>query len=543
MAVLKPGKRRPQGRRGTAKPSDAAPADSGLDRVIAISLLVLAMATAAALRWRMRDVPLERDEGEFAYVGQLIRQGVPPYVEAYAMKFPGVYAAYAAMLSVFGETVHGIRAGLLLLNAATIGATFWIGRRLFGWLPAAAAATTFAVVTLDRWSMASFGHATHFVVLPVIGAIGLLATGRGGPAGLAGAGALFGTAVLMKQHAMFFVPFGIWLAVRAAAPSGAWRRIGLLIAGFSVPPLITALVLTMSGALGAAWFWTVTYPREYVTQIASAEAWSLLIYGVTQVLRQTWWWWLLGAIGLTVIFRSRAHDKSRALIVGWVLGAGASIVPGFYFRPHYFIVLLPVVALLAGVAIDAIARAAARRWRAVPAAAAAAALTVAVTMISLVSERSYLFAMSGAGISRSVYGVNPFVESPAIAQYIREHTRPEDRIAVLGSEPQIMFLAQRRSATGHIYTYPLMEPQPFASRMQREMAREIEGVHPAVVIVVMVPGSWAAQTTSDEFILDWMQRYTANCYSRAFTSRMPDGDTYLDVFARKSEEPCRARTP
>jgi len=36
--------------------------------------------------------------GEYAYAGQLILQGVPPYKEAYNMKLPGTYAAYAVTI-------------------------------------------------------------------------------------------------------------------------------------------------------------------------------------------------------------------------------------------------------------------------------------------------------------------------------------------------------------------------------------------------------------------------------------------------------------
>jgi hypothetical protein len=47
------------------------------------------------VRFRLRKIPLERDEGEYAYAGQLMLQGVPPYKLAYNMKLPGTYAAYA----------------------------------------------------------------------------------------------------------------------------------------------------------------------------------------------------------------------------------------------------------------------------------------------------------------------------------------------------------------------------------------------------------------------------------------------------------------
>jgi hypothetical protein len=41
------------------------------------------------VRVRLADVPLERDEGEYAYIVQLLLQGIPPYSIAYNMKFPG----------------------------------------------------------------------------------------------------------------------------------------------------------------------------------------------------------------------------------------------------------------------------------------------------------------------------------------------------------------------------------------------------------------------------------------------------------------------
>jgi hypothetical protein len=63
-------------------------------------MVALAILFVFIFRVRLRDVPLERDEGEYAYVGQLILQGVPPNKEAYDMKLPGTYAAYAAIMAV-----------------------------------------------------------------------------------------------------------------------------------------------------------------------------------------------------------------------------------------------------------------------------------------------------------------------------------------------------------------------------------------------------------------------------------------------------------
>ena len=59
--------------------------------VWALCLLAAVVLAAAAIRLRLLDVPLDRDEGEYAYFGQLLLEGVPPYAAAYNLKAPGIY--------------------------------------------------------------------------------------------------------------------------------------------------------------------------------------------------------------------------------------------------------------------------------------------------------------------------------------------------------------------------------------------------------------------------------------------------------------------
>src|SRR5438105_3760815 len=93
-------------------------------------LLGLAILFVIVVRVRLREMPLERDEGEYAYAGQLMLQGVPPYKEVYNMKLPGTYAAYAGIMAVFGQTPAGIHLGVMLVNVGCILLVFLIGRRL-----------------------------------------------------------------------------------------------------------------------------------------------------------------------------------------------------------------------------------------------------------------------------------------------------------------------------------------------------------------------------------------------------------------------------
>ncbi len=78
----------------------------------ALGLLAAVVLITAAVRARLLDLPPNRDEGEYAYFGQLLLQGIPPYAQAYNFKMPGIYPIYALMLAVFGQTPTAIHGGL-----------------------------------------------------------------------------------------------------------------------------------------------------------------------------------------------------------------------------------------------------------------------------------------------------------------------------------------------------------------------------------------------------------------------------------------------
>ena len=69
------------------KPSSA-PYQPAL-RACAWILLAATVLAVLVARVRLAGLPLERDEGEYAYGGQLLLLGVAPYKLAYSMKLPG----------------------------------------------------------------------------------------------------------------------------------------------------------------------------------------------------------------------------------------------------------------------------------------------------------------------------------------------------------------------------------------------------------------------------------------------------------------------
>ena len=230
-------------------------------RVAWWTLAVIVFGVTVAIRIRLLGMPLERDEGEYAYAGQLMLQGIPPYKLAYNMKFPGTYAAYAVIMSMFGQTIPGIHLGLLLVNAATIALIFFLGRRLMNSTAGIAAATSYAVLSVSPSVLGLAAHATHFVMLTVLGGTLLLLHGpnRQGFGRLFASGLLFGIGVLMKQPAVFFIPFGaiylLWNDVhRLFSPKKILLRNLIFGIAAIVPVGTTCLILWYADGFDMFWF-------------------------------------------------------------------------------------------------------------------------------------------------------------------------------------------------------------------------------------------------------------------------------------------------
>jgi hypothetical protein len=486
-----------------------------------ISLAIILIATAL-IRIRLLDVPLERDEGEYAYAGQLMLQGTPPYAQTYNMKLPGIYAAYALIILIFGQTHTAVHLGLLIINAATIVMIFLLAKRLFGPFAAIAAAAAFAMLSMGPTVQGIFANAEHFVILPAVAGILvlLIAIDSKQHLHLFASGLLLGLGSLMKQHGAMFMAFSAiywFIAEIRSKPFNAkpFMLKGLtLTAGLALPFAITCLVLWQAGVFEKFWFWTVDYAREYVSAIPFSPGLKTLRLNTTIIISSAPLPWILSGIGLIALVIVKSHRKLIAFSLGLLVFSFLAICPGFYFRLHYFILLLPVVALLAGLGASFIFSLLTRDRSATIKIAIALVIAAAVTFDTISRQKDFFFKYSPYLLARTTYGTNPFPESIEIAKYIEQNSNPTDTIAVIGSEPQIYFYSKRRSATGHIYTYALMETHEYASKMQQEMIEEIEQARPKFLIYVHIFYSWLAHPDSDKTIFEWMREYALTNYEK-----------------------------
>jgi hypothetical protein len=479
--------------------------------LLALGFAVLLTVT---VRLRLLSIPLERDEGEFAYMGQLMLQGVPPYKLAFNIKLPGTYAAYAAIMGVFGQTAAGIHFGFLLVNLATLALFFLIARRLLDAEEAGIACVCYALFSLSPGVLGLQGHATHLVVLTALGGLWLLLKAResGWAWSYWWSGALFGLSFLCKQPGLFFGMFGGAVLLRDAAEAPAaergrgLRRIGIFCAGAAMPFLATCLWMWLAGTWHRFWFWTMVYAPYHAGQVTEEAVWWQLSDfsrrgGALEL------WALAAAAGLVLLMFDKARREAKFIIVCLLGFSLMAWMASFHLFRHYFIVLLPVTSLLTATAARGAARVAG--WK-----VAAGGFALACGVFMFVNLAAW-FQLPPDAVSRSLYQREPFPETAVIGRYIREHSAPGDSIEVLGSEPEIYFYARRHSASGYLYMYDLMKSSPHTAAMQAEMMRDIEKARPVFLVLVNVPTSWALTMNSDRTILDWSRGYARQYYDVA----------------------------
>lgn len=493
------------------------PANNAGLRAAWVLLAVMAFIVVIAIRIRLLGIPLERDEGEYAYAGQLMLQGITPYKLAYNMKFPGTYAAYALIMAIFGQTIVGIHLGLLLVNAATISLIFLLGWRLIDSIAGIAAAISYAVLSVSPSIFGLAGHATHFVMLPVLGGMLLLLneSDRATFARPFASGLLFGVGLLMKQPGVFFVLFGaLYLLSNDVRRQFEWRSIVLRNLTFDlgaiVPFAIACVFLWRTGVFDKFWFWTVKYAQQYGSLVPVAAAPKNFAATAPGVISAAWTLWTLAGFGVLAGFCSKRMRGGAVFLLCFLASSLAAFSAGLYFRAHYYVLVLPAASLFVGIAISTLSGLASRRSNLVR--LAPLLLFCAALGQPIVAARKLYFEVSPIEASRTSYGLNPFPESVRIAEYLEDHSSPSDTIAVLGSEPQIYFYSHRHSATGYIYTYGLMEPQSYARQMQEEMIRQIESARPKYLILIGVTKSWLRQPASEGLIFAWTNDYKGKFY-------------------------------
>jgi 4-amino-4-deoxy-L-arabinose transferase-like glycosyltransferase len=402
----------------------------GVRRAKTWQLFAVLLLLACSLRLPAFFVEVfNSDETFLATQAEVINEGGRLYEDAADRKPPLVPYLYAATFSVLGTTaLWSVRVVAMLAVALTGLLLALEARRRYGERAAWLAGILFVLASVAF--APQDGQAANFEIfmLPAMTAAVLLgARGKTAASGVAVA-----IATLAKQTGAATLLPVVYLVWRARGKRG----VGEAAAGFAIPIAIVALLV----GPGQLFFWTLLGNGSYFG-LGSATAYVLGLFLVMTFafvacnLPIVWSLpraWRERKLATTIRVDGATRDDQVAgpdtdLWI-WLASAALSVAVGFRFFGHYYLQLLPPLALLtAGAVIN--------RSQLLRRATVGLAVLVAV------------------GASLMGFWVKPWGDDPKyamVSRYLDTHTLATDRIFVWGHMPEIYWKSDRRPASRFI---------------------------------------------------------------------------------------------
>jgi 4-amino-4-deoxy-L-arabinose transferase-like glycosyltransferase len=468
-----------------------------------IRRLVFVSVAAALLLFRLPSLaqPMGADQALYAYVGERILDGGLPYRDAWDQKPPAIHYSYAVLRAVWPHD-SAVAAADLVLAAATALAIHLVGQAVAPAGSGAAAALIFLLLSNPAFTRLGGvrlrAQCETFIALAITGAVLLVIRRRSGSAAMIASGALLGIAVAYKYNAIVYgvVVLVALLTVKRLSPGNLAR----LAIGFCAPIAIIVVVFAAGGALRALFDATVTYNLRY-----SGQTYSGLVDALAYLIRfpveraRVDALWTLGGAGCAVLIFARRADRTRLLAPVWVVAACVSIaINGSRGLPQYFVQAGPALALAAGWA-GTVAWAGGRSTighRATRNAAIVLAVGIAVAVWRVnqfpkLVEQTWFdarraFGNVGTDEYRGRYSddrkYSPLAMS-RLAEYMRAHSRAEDRVYVFGFSSAAYLDCGRVSASRFFWSRPVIAGfnEGIPGYGVAGLAAELQASRPAVV--------------------------------------------------------------
>lgn len=471
-------------------------------------LILLILAFNFLLRFPFLHVPLERDEGEYAYIAAQITDGGVPYRDAFNQKSPGIFYLYALIFSLFGTNVAALRLFVAFYNLISIFFIYRIGRKLADREFGLVAALVFSIVSSERRLLGFSANTEIFMLAPGIAAMYFVVRfmeQRRLPQ-LALAGILFGVSALIKQPALLnFVAAGLFLAAfavyRRENVPAAFGNLAALSFSCLLPLAATLFCFLRVGASGDFLYQVLWHNFDYIArEVPNAEVVKNLAVTLRFMLQSQGLLWVLCIFGVVCTLGKRSAGFT--LMAAWLAVAMIEVSLGKRFTLHYFLQLAPPFAIVAALGFCRLMALLGFRQNGVPRRGSIfGAVLLFIVALPVYANYRY-FSYTPAQLSRLMYTESPFIEAVAAGEFLKANSRPGDRIFVVGSEPEILFYSQRRSASKYIIFYPLTSTYPDTLLRQKEVVAAVTQSPPAYIVYVNYPVSLAETPVQEHYIFD-----------------------------------------
>lgn len=436
--------------------------------------------------YRATLTTLGRDQGIFQYIGWAISQGDIDYRDVRDVNGPLTHLVHIVFLWLGGRDEQRFH----VLDLVATGASFafvgaclpgifrartsslqrWLSRA--GWAFAAWVTLTGQYLLYLYWDLAQRESIFDWFLFPSLGlqlvAQQRLARGdKGGRRLLAVAGVLSVITIFGKPtYALFTIVQLVALAVDNELRLRLRARFAPFLLGCALGAATQlAFLWTHGDVRGFLEIYLVDVPAMYRFMMprTPSEILSLHWGGTNAALSGA-----TSLVMLALIVGDQLPRRALAIAVLPVVALGSVILQAKGFPYHFH----PVTAglylqwlVLAVWTSERFANSGSPFARAVPLVAAAAIAARVGTMMPISPHIDNLWILQKGATPEQRAGQDflVFFRGPDFfpwemregAAYLKEHTKPTDRVQLYGMDPYLLFLAERRSATPYIYAYDL----------------------------------------------------------------------------------------
>ncbi len=474
--------------------------------------------------------PLGRDQGIFAWVGDVILSGGAPYLDAWDVKGIAAQYTYAFSQALFGRSLWGIR----LLDLLFLGISAFA---LWRFLQAHCdrLAVQFGVLVYlylhllgGYWSTA---QPDGWATMCVVGALALrLVPGAVSPGRSALAGALIGCAALYTfLFGFFLLPLlrYQWFESEGVGEDRL-KRLALTLLGAAGVVSFSVAWLAAQGALSD--FVEIQFGFNRVVHTQSIDwTWARSAQRIGDYFRWFDWALAFGGFGIFSLWRSQRR-MAIVLLFFFATAIGCVVIQNKYYSYHWYPVRLCLVVFFTfGISyfvelFHKLEAETAIRW----------VTSLRIWLLASMLVIAWVIAppLNFSGASAIVLGRTPvedyykgfksywnasfhFLSNYETARHLEEHSREDESVLVWGFEPMINFLSGRRSPTRFGYNYPLVAvagtefEKPYRDQFMRQLFADLPRY-----IVVAVGDQNSLMPKSSRIVLGEFERLSRLLHTR-----------------------------
>ena len=463
----------------------------------AAAILALVAALTRASSWRQ---PLGTDTGQYLYVADVLLDGDAPYADAATNKGPVTYLLFGAIRLVAGTSMTAVRLSLLVFAVLAALALGLYVARYAGRAAGALAALVFALFAGTPVLQGEDPNTEQYGIAFAVGA--LWAATRRGTGWALGAGALLAAAMLVNPTFAIVLPFvalELW-RTRDVERGDRPARIGLAAAGLLAVSVPVLGWLAAIGAFDEFWDSVVVFAFDAATAFSFSSTYVPVSVnpgggdGLFNVSAPALWIWGLAGAALACTdprLRRAALPAALWAVLVWLRVKA----PNYEFAHHYYPAL---PALVIGIVLGIT-----RLWALVSSPHVWPRVAIAVVVLAfplwkfvVVPQRDRFEVPASKR-----WGIDNYALAYPVADFLKRETRPDDRILVVGTDPEVYWLAERRAITPMFDIFGMRSSKKGPERRFADFRRS-----PPAAIVAM-PDAEAADPDLDDFLNKMGEEY------------------------------------